>query len=226
MRILTPFLDTLRGPFWTIIGPTWAPKRTPKQPRTGPVYSGRRTGLRSNAGMLALGSSRSPPGPPRARLGPLLGPSRGPLRPFLAPFGPFSGRLWLVLGSILAISDLLLCKGAKVKRANVHITGPFVMMTSRRPIDTYNIDQPHGIPEPNKRWDGGEMVHRKRKNPPAGGLALFNRFAHSAGPYCSIAAACLRARDCIWGASWGRLGASWGPPEGLWGASWGFLGAS
>ena len=122
--------------------------------------------------MLALGSSRSPPGPPRARLGPLLGPSGSPLRPFLVPFGPFSGRLWLVLGSVLAISDLLLWQRAKVKRASVHITDPFVMMTSRRPIDTYNIDQPHGIPEPNKRWDGGEMEHRKTRKPICGGSCI------------------------------------------------------
>ena len=162
MQTSMPLLDALRGQFWTILGPTWALKRTPKQPRTGPVYSGRRPRLPPNAGMLALGSSRGPPGPPRARLGPLWGPSRGPLRPFLAPFGPFSGRLWLVLGSVLAISDLLLWKGTKMKGASVHITDPFAMTTSRPPIDKYNIDQPRGIPEPNKRWDGGEMEHRKK----------------------------------------------------------------
>ena len=178
MQISTPFLDALRGQFWTIWGPTWAPKRTPKQPRTGPVFTARRTGLPPNAEVLSLGPSRGPPGPPRARLGSLLGPSRGPLRPFLAPFGPFSGRLWLVLGSVLAISDLLLWKGARVKRASVHITDPFVMMTSRRPIDTYNIDQPHGIPEPNKRWDGEDMEHRKKRNTPAGGLALFSEYVY------------------------------------------------
>ena len=176
MQISTPFLEALRGQFWTILGPTWAPKRTPKQPRTGPVYSRRRPGLPPNAGMLALGSSRGPPGPPRAHLGPLWGPSRGPsrcpLRPFLAPFGPFSGRLWLVLGSLLAISDLLLWQGAQVKRASVHITDPFVMMTSRRPIDTDNIDQPHGIPKPNKRWNGGEMEHRKTTKPTRRGSSI------------------------------------------------------
>ena len=65
------------------------------------------------------------------------------------------------------------------------------------------------------------------------GPAEFNRFAHSAGPYCSIAGACLRARGGIWGASWGRLGAYWGLLEGFLrasggplGASWGPLGAS
>ena len=172
MQNAMPFFDALWSQLWTIIGPTWAPKRTPKQPRTGPVYSGRRPGLPPNVGILALGSSRSPPGPPRARLGPLWGPSRGPFRPLLAPFGPFLGRRWLVLGSALAISDLLLWKGAKVMRASVHITDPFVMMTSRRPIDTYNIDQPRGIPEPNKRWDGGEMEHRKTTKPICGGSCI------------------------------------------------------
>ena len=173
MQIPTPFLDALWGQFWTIWGTTWAPKRTPKQPRTGPVFTGRRTGLPPIAEVLSLGPSRSPPGPPRARLWPLFGPSRGPLRPFLASFGPFSGRLWLVLGSVLAISYLLLWKGARVKRASVHITDPLVMMTSRRPIDTYNIDQPHGIPEPNKRWDTREMEHRnKQQQSPAGGSCI------------------------------------------------------
>ena len=155
MHISTPSLGALRGSFWTISGPTWVLKQTPKQARTGPVFTGRYDGLWPNAGMLALGPSRCPPGPPRALLGPLLGPSRGPLRPLRAPFGPFSGRLWLVLGSVLAISGLLLWEGAKVKRASVHITDPLVMMTGRRPIDKFNIDQPHGIPEPYRRWDGG-----------------------------------------------------------------------
>ena len=152
--------------------PNLGPKTDPKTAPNRPSLSGRRPGLPPNAGMFALGSSRGPPGPPRARLGPLWGPSRGPLRPFLLPFGPFSGRLWLVLGSVLAISDLLLWKGAKVKRASAHITDPFVMMTSRRPIDTDNIDQPHGIPEPNKRWDGGEMEHRKTTKPTCGGSCI------------------------------------------------------
>ena len=59
---------------------------------------------------------------------------------------------------------------------------------------------------------------------------IFNRFAHSAGPYCSIAGTCLRARrghlGCLLGPLGGLLGASWGPPEGFWGGSWGLLGAS
>ena len=60
---------------------------------------------------------------------------------------------------------------------------------------------------------------------------LFNRFAHSAGPYCSIAGACLRARGAFggppgaaWGPLGGLLGASWGAAGGLWGASWTVLG--
>ena len=55
---------------------------------------------------------------------------------------------------------------------------------------------------------------------------LFNRFAHSAGPYCSIAGTCLRARGGLWGASCGRLGASWRLLRGLLRASWGPMGAS
>ena len=188
MHISTPSVGALQGSFWTIWGPTWAPKRTAKQPRTGPVFTARRTGLPPNAEVLSLGPSRGPPGKPRARLGSLLGPSRGPLRPFFAPFGPFSGRLWLVLGRLLPTSDLLLWQGAKVKRASVHITDPFVMMTSRRPIDTYNIDQPHGIPEPHKRWDEGEMEHRKKTK-------------HTCGGSCIIFGICLSRLGAVFASS-------------------------
>ena len=152
--------------------PNLGPKTDPKTAPNRPSLLRRRPGLPPNAGMLALSSSRRPPGPPRAPLHPLLGRSGGPLQPLLAPFGRFSGRFWLILGSVLAISDLLLWQGAKVKRASIHITDPLVTMTSRRPIDTDNIDQPHGIPEPNKRWDGGEMEHAEKTKPTCGGSCI------------------------------------------------------
>eukprot|EP00959_Pyramimonas_sp_CCMP1952_P410618 8605217-Pyramimonas_sp.AAC.2 len=56
---------------------------------------------------------------------------------------------------------------------------------------------------------------------------LFNRFAHSASPSCSIAGACLRPRGHF-GSLLGPLGGFWGwsgwPPGGLLGAAWEPLG--
>ena len=114
------------GRFSAQLGAQTRPQNSPEPAQFIPE-DGR--GCRPTWGCSRLGRPEARQG----RLGPVLGPFWALFGALFGPSWRLLGRISLVLGSVLAISDLLLWKGAKVKRASAHITDPSVMITSRRP---------------------------------------------------------------------------------------------